>query len=357
MASQTADPGLAFLNACSTGDAAALQGLLSSTTLETLQPHSAGGFIKACRNGHLPVVESLLEAFSAHWVATHKPTTMEDMPEGLPASFIIAFMRDRGYDDPFEHRPPSAITEGFSVAAGAGHLNIVRVLLELTGPLQVNVNCTAEAYTTPFAQACMFGHADIVDLLLTLQGDRAADPNRCDGNALAMACINGHMDIVQKLLALTGPQTVDPTLDRCRAFYDTCGEGHLDIVKLLLSLTGPRRIDVHAYSERGLRSAACGGHTDVVRLLLSLDGDRLARLDLFDYEVLRLPARRGHEAIVREVLGVPGQRAVPQAVIDDAAGDTPLDLHAIQRSVKWSGTVHRWRRADMVLFRAGCRRT
>jgi ankyrin repeat domain-containing protein 50 len=150
-----------------------------------------------------------------------------------------------------------------SLAAGAGHADLVKLLLASKADVNVKDNNGA----TPLYAAAGFGHKSTVQLLLA---------NRADVNArdkygmtpLFVATFNSHADVVKLLLA--SKADVDAAANSGMTPLDVAAVE--DVAEVLLT----NKADVDARASSGhtpLHFAALNGHTDVVRLLLGANSD------------------------------------------------------------------------------------
>lgn len=218
------------------------------------------------------------------------------------------------------------------LAAGGGHLDVVRLLLQhkadlqardwfaetpLTAAVRHNQSAVVRVlldhhadierisydhpWTLAFNSACSFGHLDIIKLMIAwgsvhinggvvntglpldsacsggwlaavkLLRDHGADINKRtpDGYSPIMrALISGRKEVVDFLLVEKGASFTEN--DMVRAFHDICrGGGHLDMFDFLIS----SKVPVDVANEDGLTPlhVACqGGHKDIVERLLPL---------------------------------------------------------------------------------------
>ncbi len=158
-------------------------------------------FIIAARNGHFKVVKILLTHFSVD----------------LEQTGTVKF-------DGFVIQGATALW----CAAGAGHLDIVKCLLNHGA----EVNHTTLSNSTPLRAACFDGRPDIVRYLVE-NGADISIPNKYDNTCLMIACYKGHNDVVQYLLE----QGADPNSKAhcgATALHFSAERGYLKIVELLV---------------------------------------------------------------------------------------------------------------------------
>ncbi|KAJ3265119.1 hypothetical protein HDU77_006350 [Chytriomyces hyalinus] len=168
----------------------------------------------ACTNGHLPLVNLLIE--------------------------------DPRVDPGADHQ------YGLRLAATLGHTEIVQRLLADPRVLpQVDRNNTIRSAAT-------FGHVDIVQMLLA---DPRVDPADMESKALWSAAEEGRAAVVALLLADGRP---DPMALHSHALRMSAKNGHTEVVRLLL-LDG--RADPSADTFFAIKAAYNGNHVEVLRLL------------------------------------------------------------------------------------------
>ena len=124
--------------------------------------------IMACRNGHLAVVDYVLEKCSA------------DIEQVGTVSFD---------GENIEGAPP------LWCAAAAGHYDIVKLLIKKGA----KVNNTTFTNSTPLRAACFDGHFEIVKYLVDNKADIEI-ANRHGHTCLMIACYKGHTKIVKYLM-------------------------------------------------------------------------------------------------------------------------------------------------------------
>ena len=147
--------------------------------------------------------------------------------------------------------PPS---ETLFVAAGNGHIDTVRTLLD-SG---VNVNQTDELGRTPLWVAILMGHIDVVKLLLA-HGANVNQVGKTRQTLIEAAM--GHIDVVKLLLAH------GVNINKDDLFYAANG-GYADVVKILLA-HGANVNQANTMGDTPLGGAVIADHAEVVIILLS----------------------------------------------------------------------------------------
>ncbi|CAK9054215.1 Kinase D-interacting substrate of 220 kDa B (Ankyrin repeat-rich membrane-spanning protein B) [Durusdinium trenchii] len=147
------------------------------------------------------------------------------------------------------------------LAAGRGHLEVVRLFLE-AGAGQ---NAATQAKTTALIFAAQNGHSEVVQVLLEARADQNAAGENGD-TALGVAAEDGHSEVVRLLLKARADQNA-ARQDWVTALMVAADGGHLEVARLLLEAGA----DQNAVDQDGVTAliiAAENGHLEVVRLLL-----------------------------------------------------------------------------------------
>jgi len=141
-----------------------IQNLLSSSS------HDDPPIVIAARNGHMNVIEYILAKCNDESVLEQVGDVQFDGKtiQGAPALWC---------------------------AAAAGHLNIVRALVELGA----KVNCCTKSQSTPLRAACYDGHLDIVSYLVSVGADLEI-ANAYGHTCLMVACYKNRYEIVDFLI-------------------------------------------------------------------------------------------------------------------------------------------------------------
>ncbi|KZS14041.1 Protein fem-1 B [Daphnia magna] len=195
--------------------------------------NGATPMLMACRNGHLDVVEYLVERCGADIEQAGSVTFDGETIEGAPPLWV---------------------------AAAAGHVHIVRFLVRAGA----SVNCTTKTNSTPLRAACFDGHFEIVKYLI----DHGADmevANRHGHTCLMIACYKGHLKIARYLIELAADVN-RKSVKGNTALHDCAESGSLEILQLLLS-SGAKMV-VDSYGMTPLLAAAVSGHTHIVEYIV-----------------------------------------------------------------------------------------
>lgn len=196
--------------------------------------NGATSLIMACRNGHLEVVEFLVEFCCVNLEQTGLVNFEGENIEGAPPLWC---------------------------ASAAGHLKIVKYLVSKGA----NVNSTTKSNSTALRAACFDGHVDIVKFLVENSADIEI-ANRHGHTCLMIACYKGHFQIA-KYLINKGADLNRKSVKGNTALHDCAECGSLDIMKLLLSQSAKMAPD--AYQMTPLLAAAVTGHAAIVEYLLT----------------------------------------------------------------------------------------
>jgi ankyrin repeat protein len=183
---------------------------------------------------------------------------------------------------------------GLIIAAGSGHEEVVRLLLDRGA----DVAAKTEYGWTALHWAAESGHEAVMRLLLDQGADIAAKDER-GRTALHWAAENGHEAVVRLLLD-QGADIAAKDGEGRTALHWAAESGHEAVVRLLLD----QGADVAANDGEGwtaLHCAAGSGHEAVVRLLLDQGADVAAK-DGEGWTALHCAAENGHEAVVRLLL-------------------------------------------------------
>ena len=161
-------------------------------------------------------------------------------------------------------------------AAGAGHFNIVKLLVEYGA----NVNHPTITNSTPLRAACFDGRLDIVKYLIEHNADFTI-ANKYKNTCLMISCYKGHTDVVRYLLE----KGADPDCQAhcgATALHFSAECGHFDIVKCLIE--SGATVSKNSNNMTPLIIAAECGKCDVVDYMTSLPDcrreDKIEALEL-----------------------------------------------------------------------------
>ena len=186
---------------------------------------------RACRLGHLQVVEILLR---------HSQVNVNARNDKLATPLLVACQE--------------------------GHVEVVKLLFAYP---RVDVNLPQNGGYTPFFMACQSGYKAVVSLLL---GDSRIDvekPANGGQTPFFAACYQGLTEVVSMLLADQRIDANTPASEGVTPFSIACQLGHLEVVSLLLA---DLRVDVNKpdnAQRTPLWFASQGGHLPVVQLILA----------------------------------------------------------------------------------------
>lgn len=142
------------------------------------------------------------------------------------------------------------------IAARTGNINAVRRLIAAGANPAFDNNDAIEL-------AAGYGHLEVVRLLLQ---DERVDPSADNDKAIVLAAQGGYLEIVRLLLS---DSRVNPGVSVNEPIRWAAMNGHLEVVRLLLQ---DDRVDPTADDNYAIRGAAENGHTEVVQLLATIPG-------------------------------------------------------------------------------------
>ena len=160
--------------------------------------------------------------------------------------------------------------QAFDVAASAGSIECLRVLIEALGASE---QCSAAS----LSRAANGGHAECVGLLIPLCDAQSAGP------ALGNAARKGRLECLRLLLEVSGIQAEYP-----EALHWAANEGHAECVKLLMPLCSAKNVG------SALCAAADNNKPECVKLLLTAPSSRAEKA-----AALHFAAENGHAECVK----------------------------------------------------------
>lgn len=164
----------------------------------------------ACQNGHLSVVEALLEV---------PDIGKSSIEQAVRANEWLTHTVDVNI----------ATTDGTTplhVSCFKGHQKISRLLIEKGA----NVNCNQNQGGVPLHYACHNGDIKTVKLLVQHGAKLDAFRSNQRGTALMLACQKGHLSVVKALIN-AGADVNVASQNGTTALYRACQNGHLPVVK------------------------------------------------------------------------------------------------------------------------------
>ncbi|KAH8372821.1 hypothetical protein KR009_005386 [Drosophila setifemur] len=202
-------------------------------------------FYLATRHGHILRLVEILNAVSCKAVQTHLVNTNFDQPDGqslTPLTMAAMTGNEKFVKTLLSHyvveleRECNVIFDGMVVygatalwvAAGMGHLQIVKMLVQAGAA----INHNTKAQSSPLRAACYEGRLDIVEFLIEHGADVNAT-NLFNNNTLMIAAYKGHHLVVNTLLQ-NGSRADDQALCGATALHYAAESGHLDVVVSLL---------------------------------------------------------------------------------------------------------------------------
>ena len=149
-------------------------------------------------------------------------------------------------------------------AAGNGHLEVVRLLLEAGAFCD---EATKDEGATPLILAAQNGRLEVLHMLL--EAGASCDKAATDDGAtpLILAAANGHLEVVRLLLEAGASCDKAATDDGATPLILASVNGHLEVVRLLLEAGASCDLARTSDGATALDCAARSGHTEIVRLL------------------------------------------------------------------------------------------
>jgi ankyrin repeat protein len=248
-----------FAVACRQGSLDALLSIPTNLVDEIMKNKSCvtTGFIDACLNGHLRVVEWLV---------------------------------NKGHD--INCRGFSGMTALMS-SCHAGLLDVVTQLLQFG----CDINLQDDYGNTALIYGCMANNAEIVERVLS-KGANVHIKNKFEDNGSIYSCSKGYVEIVQLLLNYDCDLPIGDDGKNC--FFAAAEMGHANVIRLLL-MAG---VDLFSQNEvfnrlgfNGFTIACKEGRQEVVRLLLDKGLDVNAQCTFGDTGLMLAAATGDHEML------------------------------------------------------------
>ena len=275
----------------------------------------AEALIIACRQGHVRVVKQLLEAQIDPNIQNSNGTTPLMAASITGQLDVVEQLLDAQADPNIQtHMGVTALAS----ASFCGHFHVVKTLLEAC------TNQSTEALVLPLFSASIEGHVEIVRLLL----EAHADPNNVQLNILhglsllSLAIHHGQVEIVKLLLKAQANVNIRDDCSRTPLFY-AINSGHLTIAELLLDAKANPNIQDDTLSTP-LHIACHNGHLQMVKMLLHAQA-HLNVQDTNGQTPLHIASLHGHSQIVDQLLEA---KEDPNA--QSTGGATPLYYASMQ---------------------------
>ena len=177
------------------------------------------------------------------------------------------------------------------LAARHGHYEVVKVLLEFSSDLEIDVNALDFNGMTPFIRALAHGHLQVVKLMIDqsrmyhIDLRIKEDIQFSNGmTPLHLAARHGHDKVVKLLLEFSSDLEIDVNaldLNGMAPLHLAARHGHYDVVKVLLEFSCDSEIDVNALDFNGMTPfirALVHGHLQVAKLMF--EQSRMYHIDL-----------------------------------------------------------------------------
>ena len=262
-------------------------------------------FRRACEHGNIEVVKFLLNLSDDRRIDVHTKGNINfEIQVGDELAFKNVESDIRIGDE-----------LAFRNACYYGHIEVVKLLLNLKGDREINVHAHDNG---ALKSACIRGHLNIVKLLLNLSNDKKINVHFNDEDAFITACCNGHVDIVEFLLNLPNDRRINVHAGNSYGFILACEHGHLEVVKLLLRLSNDRRVNVHVNNNMAFEGACENGHLEVVKLLLNLDKERKIHASILN-NGFKWACYKGRLEVVKLLLSLSEDRRINVNIEDDIA--------------------------------------
>jgi len=164
-------------------------------------------------------------------------------------------------------RHPLTVETPLIEAASAGHLDVVKLLVERGA----DVNLKGEAWYTPLHCAAYYGHLDVAKFLLEHGADITPFKAQGHNTALHSAASGGHIEMA-KLFVARGVDINWKGVDEATALENAAGAGHVEMTRYLLA----NGADVNSrgiYGRTPLHAAAFRDKVETARILLEHGAD------------------------------------------------------------------------------------
>ncbi|KAJ3328396.1 hypothetical protein HDU76_010038, partial [Blyttiomyces sp. JEL0837] len=212
----------------------------------------------ACKQGRVELVKMLLMGYNNfiinNWSHEEKTEAFIQACEGGHLDIVKLLLDVGGVDVTSEWNKP------VRVACRNGHLSIVKLLVDLPGvdPLDFDQDCG------DIVRAIGGGHLDVVNFVLERNLDRIDVVVKLKKvqEIFTFACTTGYVEYVKAFLDV---ERFDPTFGKNKAFREASANCKAEVVKVLL---GVPKVDPSAYNNAAIQMACERGDVEIVNLLL-----------------------------------------------------------------------------------------
>ncbi|MBS0287017.1 MAG: ankyrin repeat domain-containing protein [Proteobacteria bacterium] len=267
-----------------------------------VEPITYKEFIQACENGNLEKVEEGIHTLSPDVIASPKNDALRAAAKNGHLSVVNRLLEI------------AEVREAATALANVYNLE----LLKKDGALWKRILVSENYFNRPLegavlgymlCHAAKEGHLTVINRLLETDEMREA-AKRWGNKALTLAAKNGHHLVVNRLLEIDEVRESEVRLNS--ALNLAAENGHLLVVNRLLEI--PAVKENAAALKRALWSAAENGHHLVVNRLLEIDAvlDEVSvKHPIFPHRtLLDSVAEKGHLAVVRRLLEIDAVREV-----------------------------------------------
>ena len=168
-------------------------------------------------------------------------------------------------------------TTPFIGACQEGNIEIVKVMINSSEKLDIDLKVRDDYGQTGFTAACWKGHTEIANLMI--QSSKVLGTDLDVRGALGYTgfmsiCLDGHPEIVELLMNSSKTFGIDLNARDDygeTGFMKACLKGQTEIVNLLINSSEPFGIDINARDdegETGFMKACLKGQTEIVKLMM-----------------------------------------------------------------------------------------
>ena len=216
----------------------------------------------ACVHGQLDIVQLLTSEIGCDPNNTNNVTgdmylkSLFQQHSNMAEDVLMEILGDVNEEEDGHGMPP------ISLAAGGGHLDIIKYLIEEKGvePHFLIRNSEEEVLGVPPVHTAIYGgHFHVMKFLLEKYGCNISQDDRA--GILCSTCLVGHMDILTYLIT---EADYDPHNLKLSCLHVACMGGHLDVVKYLVDAHHCDPLCQLEGNETSLDIAAANGRLEIV---------------------------------------------------------------------------------------------